>query len=348
MLWMLVMMVVLAIYAIRAFLTKPKIENYDHQLILSDSQLQNTFSHSVAQLKWHQFEQIQEARDAFRMFRMSRFTILPKRVVNDQLNAEQAEILKQFLTTAIDRPKSTAPVSLYTDMIESESQFPVYRFRYHQEDMDRAVRSKFALANTTGESPDSNAGSGASRKLWWFWAMVAIMICVAIYRVGVQTPLPIQGSLSGGLAGELDRDQVTFLSNGILLAVGWFLPLILVLVVIKLARLVVNRQASFPDEEIAVRLTNSGWIAGNEDGALHFDWRDVDAIFDSQHFFGFKTINRLMNVIPKRIFADTNDARSFLSQAVEMQKRSQYEKAHSDVPVATIVETGNPYQSPSG
>ena len=346
--WVLVMMAVLAVYAIRAFLSKPTIENYDQQLMLSDSLLQNKFSHSVVQTKWNEFESIEETKDSFRILRMGRSTVIPKRVIEEQLESEKVESLKQFLTTANDRPAVSEPVGLYTEMLEAPGQFPVYRFRYCEEDIEQAIGSRFVLANSSSELSNTIVVNNPSRIRWWIWAILAIGACAAFYRMGVHTPSPMQVPLSGGMGFEIEASLQTVLPNRALLAVGWVLPVALVFIIGKFWRVVAARKTGVPDDEIAVRLTPNGWISGSPDGALHYDWRDVESIHDSPHFFGFKTINQLMSVIPKRIFEDSNAARSFLASAVEMQKRSQYEKTHSNVPTATIVETGNPYQSPTG
>ena len=90
-------------------------------------------------------------------------------------------------------------------------------------------------------------------------------------------------------------------------------------------------------------LMNAGWAIGGSNNAIFYDWRDIDDFYQNKYCFGFRTVNDLIQIIPKRIFGSPAAAQSFLNQAIEM--RREHRRKFEDNQVA--VETGNPYQPPT-
>ncbi len=80
------------------------------------------------------------------------------------------------------------------------------------------------------------------------------------------------------------------------LLAAWLLPLGLMWMYVKLVSIRSRQRALVPQDVCKLRLTQSGWAIGNEDGVVLFDWRDVLGIYDSLDFLGFKTINQLLQL----------------------------------------------------
>ncbi len=153
------------------------------------------------------------------------------------------------------------------------------------------------------------------------------------------------GVMLGFLLPLLQGDQGVRPLEAIALIFVWVLPVLLLWIYAKVTRWRNVRCAGeIPKEQCESRLTTAGWAVGNPDAVTLFHWHDIQAIFDSDYFFGFKTINQLLHILPKRIFTEPGEAEKFLSQAVDLKQRAERD---SEVPVATVVESGNPYQSPT-
>jgi len=98
-----------------------------------------------------------------------------------------------------------------------------------------------------------------------------------------------------------------------------------------------------PTDPLSMQLMPEGWAIGSPKSCQFFDWRDVTAFYQNNFSFGFHTFNDLVQIIPKRIFADQVESERFLDQAISL--RREHLRLFAEVAVA--VETGNPYQTPT-
>lgn len=314
--WFVIMIGVLGVYAISAYLKKSgRIESYDQELTLTETYLSNTFSHSQSNLKWGLFDDVEETSDSIRLLRLQRCTYFPNRIFGDQLTEARA-----MITRGKQLPLAEVPtVDLYRQIYEVESPFPIYEFQYRDDDIELATKSHFQIAR------DVEIETNKAKPLSAWWTVVFI------------------GSLVGLLAWlTFDWEHQSPLYLAAILG-AWLLPLALMLTYIKLVRLRSRRRAPVPKDTCKLRLTQSGWASGSEDGVVLFDWRDVLDVYESSDFYGFKTINQMLHLIPKRIFPDDVSKTRFLSQSLELHRQA---KRQQEVVVATPVETGNPYQAP--
>lgn len=314
--WFVIMIGVLGVYAISAYFKKSgSLDNYDQELTLTEACLSSKFSHSQSNLKWGLFDDIEETSHAIRLMRLQRCTYFPNRIFGGQL-AECRALISRGRQASL---AEVATVDLYRQVYGAESPFPVYEFQYVDEDIELATKSNFQVAR------DVKIETGKARPLSVWWSVVFISCLVG---------------LLAWLTFDWERQSPLYFAA---LLGAWLLPLALMLTYIKLVQLRSRRRAQVPQDICKLRLTQSGWAIGNEDGVVLFDWRDVLDIYDSLHFYGFKTINQLLHLIPKRIFPDELANTRFLSQALELHRQA---KRQQEVVVATAVETGNPYQAP--
>lgn len=317
--WCGVMIGVMALYAILAYIRKTgQPETYDQEVIFSDSNFCNKFSHSTTQIKWGLVEDFEETSDSFRILRLARYWLIPKRILGDQVDA-----CREFFASVKNQPLSDVPLNIYDEIFLAKTPFMIYRFHYQMDDVQRAVKSKFQLAQIeriSTPAPTTNLGGRM---------FIAIVIAVLVY-VALFLGEP-------GRPPRLPKDIF-------ILIAAWILPFLLLLAFVKLLpRRRRQREGEIPTDICELRLTTTGWAVGNRDGVVLFDWQDVSGIYSSPDFYGFKTVNQLINVIPRRIFSDQVEANRFLAQALDLQTRS---KTRSEIPMAIAVESGNPYQSP--
>ena len=293
---------------------------YDQVVRLSDDDFQHSFSHSVCQVQWGLIDEIRETNEAFQLSRLARTWLIPKRVLGSQVDE-----CREFFRRVKNQPPPIRAVDLYQQIFDNKSPFPVYRFKYRSDDLDLARKSRFELIRSGSTSASSTKNT--RRVLGWLLFALAIGLLIYLNLDIFERP----------------RHQAENLWP---VVAGWVLPFFMVLIYSRVALLLRRRSSDskVPPDECELRLTATGWSIGDRQGVLLSDWRDVGGIFHSPDFFGFKTINQQLNLIPRRIFADQAIANRFLAEAMDLHWRS---KNDDNVPLAAVVESGNPYQTPS-
>ena len=320
--WFGAMIVMMLVSAAHSFVYRKGLPAGYNQLVeFSADDFRHTYSHSMYQCQWGMVEEIKETSDSFQLKRLARIWLIPKRVLGTQIDE-----FREFFSRAVKQSLSQNSVNLYQQVFENKSQFPIYRFKFRADDLDLALGSKF---EPVPSSPAMTKSTNRTGQVWG-WLLLATVIGLVIY-LGMNIVEP-------------PRRNAKYLLPVI---VGWILPFLLVLIYSKTAYRFRRRSSTnlVPTDECELRLTATGWAIGDRHGVLLSDWRDVGGIFHSPDFFGFKTINQQLNLIPRRIFSDPVEANRFLAQAMDLQWRS---KNDDNVPVATVVESGNPYQTPFG
>lgn len=312
-----VMLVAMLAYAAHAAVMKVGMpEAYDQSLTLSENELRIKYSHSDVEIKWANVDAIEETQTQFRFKRLARYWLLPKRVLGDQVDACRA-----LFERVRDQPLDDSAVDLYSELFESESPFPIYRFRYDADDLKLAIKNPFV-------SVDDPNQQVSGRIKFPFFVWMFLLGLLAIYLTSELLP------------GSLQRADYFGVQ-----AAAWVLPGVLLWSYSKLASLWRKnpKQNQVPDQVNELRLTENGWAIGDRHGVAINDWRDVSGIFHNEDFFGFRMITQLLNIVPKRAFGDLAEANRFLAQAIDLRRRAGN---RDDIPTAALVETGNPYQSP--
>ncbi len=320
--WFFLAITVMVVYAISAFFRQTgKIESYDQAVELTDEICDLRFSDSHSQIKWKLIDEIRETPDAFLLRRLQRFTMIPKRALGEQVQPCR-DLFERVKTSP---PSELRPLGLYAELFESDSPFAVHRFFYHDDDLKKAVRSTFRPA-TDPQQPIRTKQPG---RVGWIWLLVFMVVLGVVL----------------GLMPKIRDGAVPFFDL-ILLTLVWILPVVIVWAYTKFARRIRSaKPGEVPKEQCESRLTQTGWAVGNPEAVTLFDWNDIHGLFESPDFIGFKTVNQLLHLIPKRIFQNPGEAEKFVAQAMELKHQSRREQ---QVPTAVVVETGNPYQPPGG
>jgi hypothetical protein len=314
-------LVVAVLSLVAAIRENPYRDKYDHVLTLSDTSKYEKNSNSEFESDWRHFDEFSETDTSFIFRKLERYSVIPKRVV-------PAEHLGEFRRYAAKvnelLDESTPPVPLFDRLFLNDAQDTIYQFTYHPDDLANAITDPLKMVNEEN-LPAIKKGS----RLGPVW--LALFVMVLVYFI-LDSPNRIPG------AGQWRLTQALILLGAIVL------PFFLIRILNSWFRSRAKKQSnSVPREENQMRLTSSGWAIGSPRSALFYDWRDVDAFYENKFCIGFKTFNDLVQIIPKRIFADADAAQAFLKQAIGL--RHEYRRSFEEPLVA--VETGNPYQPPA-
>ncbi len=145
-LWFLLTTIVMAIYAVMAFARQTgQVENYDQVVELTEQLLDNRFSQSQSQIHWHVIDEVEETNDAFLIRRLERYSLIPKRIVGDQIQACR----DLFARVTTRPPEQTESLPLYRELFSPEGPFPIKRFFYEQDDLKNALQTTFRLSGGT-------------------------------------------------------------------------------------------------------------------------------------------------------------------------------------------------------
>ena len=300
---------------------EPYRDKHDHVLTLTETSKYETNSHSEFETDWRHFDEFRETDAEFIFRKLERYTVIPKRVVPAE-NLAEFQNYAAKVNDALD--DSALPVPLFDRLFSPSPENTPYRFAYQPEDLSNALADPLRIVGEE-EKPGINKGT----RLGFVW--LALFVALMIYFILVppnQVPW----------VGPWDLPQL------LLLLAAIALPFFLIRLLNAWFRSRSKKQTnSVPREQNLMRLMPNGWAIGSPHSVLFYDWRDIDAFYQNRFCIGFKTFNDLIQIIPKRIFADANAAQSFLNQAIAL--RREYQRGFEEPVMA--VESGNPYQPPT-
>lgn len=323
---------VLGLAIIAAIGDKPLADKHDHLLTINQSSFSESQSHSQTDTRWDYYDVFEESDSFYLLGRLDRFTAIPKRSVED-IQVDQLVSYCQQVTPNDTVDPQQQPVALYDKLFPSENQFDVFHFTYQPDDLASALSEGMKVVDFSGKQDSDNQSGSKSFKrqkmlgTFWLLAFCAILIYI-ITSAPSQTPL----------AERWTASQIVFLVLAIVspfLLMKW------------LNRWIRSKQkqntAHVPTDPLSMQLMPEGWAIGSPKSCQFFDWRDVKAFYQNNFCFGFHTFNDLVQIIPKRIFADQEESERFLDQAISLRR----EHLRRFAEVAVAVETGNPYQTPT-
>lgn len=296
-------------------------DKHDHVMTFTPVSLHEKSSHSEYELCWPYFDEFAERETEFLLRRLERYISLPKRIFSKQ----QCEQLRSFAARTVESPEENAPpIPLFTRIFSQPDQDHAYQFTYRPEDLIQAATDRLVIVDTTqhGKSKRKPAGS------WMAAIWLTTFVLVGFYLV--RTP--------DGPEAQWALYQYLVLGGTLIL------PFVLLLGFSRIVRARTARKLpQVPRDENNLALLKQGFAVGSPGNVTFYDWRDIDAFYENGSCYGFKSFNDLIQVIPKRIFADAVESAAFLNQAINLHR--EYRRSF-EVP-ATVVETGNPYQPPA-
>jgi len=317
----LMIFVVAVLSFISAFRESPYTDKFDHFMTLSEKSKYEKNSNSEFETDWRHFDEFKETETSFIFRKLERYSLIPRRAVP----ADQLEEFRSYAAKVNESSNdSDPPVPLFDRLFPELTQDSVYRFVYHPSDLSNA------LADPLRNVDENNKQVTKKRNrfgLVWLVLFVTLMVYFILVPPN-QIPW----------AGPWSLTQILILISAIVL------PFIFIRALNAWFRSRAKKQSnSVPREENRMRLMSSGWAIGSPKSAIFYDWRDIDCFYQNSFCLGFKTYNDLIQIIPKRIFADPTGAQAFLDQAINL--RRVHQRKFEEPLVA--VETGNPYQPPA-
>jgi hypothetical protein len=322
-------------------------KRFDETLILDEHQLTHRWGNSRTEWNWRKIEQIEERSKEVLFYSLGRPLIVPNRVFFGQLVSLRQHIeRRREMEGASDQP----PIELHREIIESNPDSPELLYRVTEVDLSLAMQEKFQRVSAPfwGMSPNSIAGgtsAGMTMETLLFGIAIGlagvILVMVVLLSWTEDTAIHIQAMLRRAAGNELP-----------FVAAGWILPVILIWFWSKLRSQLTIRavKQKLANEDSRLYISPQGWTIVNRSSGTFGSWQDMTDLILSRHFLGFKMIDQLAYLIPKRIFDSPAAADRFVRTVLDYcsQREPQFadDLHHSSVSSIDVIETKNPYQSP--
>jgi hypothetical protein len=305
---------------------------FSESMEFTEDQVTYCFGNSRVECRWSVIDTIEDSEGYLVISCHGRPWLLPKRVLGER-QRQCVDFLQRAVAGGKD-PSPLPPVSIYQELILA-GPGPGYRYQVTSEDLAQAARDKF-------QHLDLNQASGKLKsafKLGWLGlSLLSIVLLLLLFQTTyfsfeADPVLRSTSIVTWGLTG-----------------LGWLLPIIWLMIWRKWSwwfRVRAIRQ-KLPRLESTLKLNFGSWVIANALGGTVGDWRDLRGIIFSDRFFGFKMVNQLTYLIPRRIFPSPEEANEFLKQVLEhYQNASRSQPDPSSFPGLQVYETNNPYQSPA-
>lgn len=285
-------------------------------------------------IKWNSVDEIIETKDDFLFTRNQRYSMLPKRVIEE----DQLQPLRDQVSLWRNEPAaSIEPVQMYRQLFEPPDRTQPWQFWLQRSDLETAVRSTIRPVSDSTFTYKDVVAAAKSRR-WVSWLIIALLMKLALIMLLASLP---PNKLSLG-------PMVVFLCfNPIILLVGMSL---------WVRRQVVRGVPRFRDEQYSIRLFEGGWAIGNEDLVAFNGWSERSVFCLAADFIGIRSDLGLIHVLPMRTFHGKDGTWQFLDRAIRLKKNWLHGKSQQepDTQIAIAVDNEedpvlpvNPYQSSS-
>lgn len=317
----------------------PLVDRHDRHLTIDESGIDTHRSGSRWQSHWAHFDAFETSDKFYLLRRLDRYTAIPKRSLDSQQTVEFLRLCEQVENTAASNTASTATVPLFSELFDTADQttpyqFTRYQFAYQSDDVTSAIKPPLKIVDVSGPSEPSAQKDAPQRSKA---RRLIVNLCLTIILGGIFFNLL-------AALGALLKIQNWTPAQFIFLVVATALPFLIFRRLNRWLRSLIDHDSlRIPNDELLMQLQTNGWAIGYPASCQFFDWRDIQAFYQNSFCLGFYTSGDNILLIPKRIFADPDEAEGFLQQAINL--RREYNNTFE--PDGTVVETDNPYQSPS-
>ncbi len=310
------------------------VKEFSRQIELTPVGKREKCGTSVTFVKWNNIDEIIETKSDFLFSRNQRFSMLPKRLIED----DQLLTLRQQVAMWRNEPAaSTEPTEMYRQLFEPPDFSQPWKFALQRSDLVTAVRSRIRpVDDSTFSFKDLETVSKSSR--WISWIVVGLLLKLSLVMILASLP-PNQVSL-----GPL----VIFIC---------FNPIVLLVAMSLWIRWQAARGVPrFVPEQFSIRLFEGGWGIGNEDLVAFNGWNERSTFFIAAEFIGVRTDLGLIHVMPIRGFQGRDGVWQFLDRAIRLKKTWLQKESGKDTDTQTTVVVDNeedlnlpvnPYRSPS-
>jgi len=340
----LVSIMIFAVMIWAVFQASMQVDQFDHRLTMTEESLRQEISHSASECRWRRFDGFIETENDFRLQRMERFVVLPKRSFSDSQQEEMRRFAQAINEEAAEGVASNGPpIGLYRKYFLNSDESPegpqsglletqkkvagqAFQFAYEPSDLTGAFGETLRVIDPS--QPES-AKKQVRLGCWPRTMMVAMALILIVigYRT-VSDPFSAQ-----------NESTLEFVN----LVLVVLLPFVFLFSAMRFIRARdLQRLPKVPKETLSLILARTGFAFGGVDNVSFNDWQDVDSFMQNSACYGFKIPNQLIQIIPKRIFADEAESERFINHAMALHQ----EHLRSFVVTAVAVESDNPYQAP--
>ncbi|WP_075083431.1 YcxB family protein [Mariniblastus fucicola] len=288
-------------------------------------------------VKWNSIDEVIETKHDFLFSRNQRFSLLPKRVVEEA----RCQSLRDQIAAWRNHPaESTEPIDMYRRLLEpaNSQNSQSWQFELTREDLLVAAKSTSIrpIHDPTFSFKDVES---VNRTGHWY----AVLIFAVIFIVAVVL-----------LFASLPPNRLDWPSMLVFICLNPFVLLFVVGFWIRRQR--ITGVPRFRPETYRVRLFEGGWAIGNEDLAAFNGWNERSRFYVAPEFIGIRTDLALIHVMPIRGFGNKDGVWQFLDRAIRLKKNWLDRKSNdeTDTQITNDVDNGeepdqpvNPYRSPS-
>ncbi len=322
-----------------AIFRRPKlVEKFEHSLTFSPETFRHEFSHSVYEIRWERFDEFIETKEDFRLRRLERFILFPKRIFSTEQCSELrilAQAVEKDLTSdgtpsdlfrqhLSNREQECNLESTSTSTISQANENTIYSFTYEAQDLINAFGE--SLQSIDESKPDSDMPKSTFGRFF----LRCVFLSIGCGLLLLATELGPRNSFNG-------------LNTFFMLTLVVGLPFVLLIGVMRLIRARSLKQLpQLPREKSHLALTKTGFSFGAANNVCFTDWRDVSSFLKNKSCFGFKIPIELIQIVPKRIFESDIEAQRFIEHAMRLNR--EYRRSFVETKIA--IESGNPFQAP--
>ena len=286
--------------------------------------------------KWNSVDEIIETEHSFLFSRHQRYSVLPKRVIEDS----QLDGLRQQIGVWRNHPKDPhLPVEMYRSMLQTETEpgDVIWEITINREELVAVSKSKIRLVD---ESSFSFRDVESSRRNTRWRGPITIGIMLMLAGFLVITSLP--------------PNRLNWASLAIFVCLN---PLVLLFSLAYWIRAKgIRGIPRFHPETYRLRLLDGGWAIGNEDLVNFNAWTPQTAFFLSPKHVGIRSDFGLIHVLPAGDLGSRDGVWQFLTRAIRLKKDWLADEISdpTDSVVATVanndpelVSDVNPYRPPT-
>jgi len=287
-------------------------------------------------VKWDSVDEVIETKDDFLFSRNHRFTMLPKRVIDE----DQLEPLRNKIRLWRNQPEaSNQPIEMFGRLFNAELPMPTWQFALGREELMAATKStSIKMLNEDTFSFKDVEAANKPRRRWIKYLVIGLCLKLLFWLLLASLP-----------PNRIDLAPIVlflcFNPLVLLFAMAWWIR-----------RRGISAVPRFRADHYQVRLLDGGWAVGNEDVVVFNAWNERSILYVAKEFVGIRSDAAVIHILPAHAFGGIDGVWQFIDKAIRLKKDWLHRKSEdeTDVQEAEALDNGedgtnlvNPYRSPS-
>lgn len=303
-------------------------------VMLTPMGLMETHASSRSILKWNHVDDLMEINDGFAFGRHARFTLLPKRIIEQQ--GESIQVVRDLLARYRNVPeRPNEPVELFRERFSGQNSGQVWHYNIERNDLRGLFQSALMPVSETEFAYREvlNSDKKTTNRSAIF---LLVLLVLALLLVASSIPQSTE-------------------NVSLLMAICLVPFMLMVGAAIWLRKRSFRNLPMIRKESYRVGLFHDGWAAGNADVCTFHRWCKGTRFFLSRGFIGFRIESGVINIVPRRAIGENQEVFDFVRLAMKLKQESLLRESGSsefgDVPMATLsgsdpTDANNPWASP--